>query len=125
MINCHALYVLLGFSLAAGCGSAGPPGPGETVEEFYRLINEGNCGEATPMMGGEFVRHGTSANICDEVVEGVSGRGGLVSVEILQELVRGNTARVAIRLAFGDAGFHEWGHDLTMMNGAWRIASLD
>jgi len=125
MIHCHALYVSLAFSLAAGCGNAGVPGPAETVEEFYRLINEGNCGEATPIVGGEFVRHGTAADICNEVVEGVSGRGGLVSVEILQELVRGNTARVVIRLAFGDAGFHHWGHDLTMMDGAWRITSLD
>ena len=47
MTRCHALYVFLAFSLDAGCGSAGSPGPAETVEEFYRLINEGNCGEVT------------------------------------------------------------------------------
>ncbi|MXW38129.1 MAG: hypothetical protein F4Z65_07680 [Acidobacteria bacterium] len=125
MVRCHVLYVLLAFSLASGCGSAAPAGPAETVEEFYRLINEGDCGEATAMMGGEFVTGGTAAEICDAVVQGVSARGGLVGVEILRELVRGDTARVAVWLAFGDAGSHEWGHDLAMMDGAWRITSVD
>ena len=104
----------------AGCGG---PGPADEIERFLRLMDQGECAEASEMIGGQMRMLGTELlnAACAERSREMSQRGGLESVEILSEDVQGNTATVVTRTTYGDGSSSERENLLTRLDGVWMF----
>ena len=85
-----------------------------TAEEVTTAA--GMIGGDLGALGGELLRAA-----CAQQAREMSQRGGLVSIEVVAEAVRGNIATVTTLTTYGDGTTSERDSELTRLDGAWKI----
>ena len=115
------------FVAALAVTACGAPGPGKTVEQFYRAVESGRVDAATDMLS---IADAEMAAIASAKLAAAFERerarfaeaGGIESIEVLSEEIDGNRATVNVRMIFGNGAEDEEGHDLVQVDGRWKIS---
>lgn len=98
-------------------------GPGGVVEKFYRYVEKGELEAAKNLfakqiketMGGKIM-----AGLAGETNK-IKDKGGIKSIEIKNEEINGESARVATRVVYGNGADKNEDTKLIKEDGAWKI----
>jgi len=124
-ISLFMLVAVLAFTVLSGFAPNGSPA--EVIKTFYLACNNGNYSVAeqflVPEVNRVLTRHigavdGGLHEICDEATK----QGHLQRVEILQQDVRGEVAKVRYRLYYADGSAIEESQGLVAKRWVWKIA---
>ena len=124
-ISQFMLVAVLAFAVLSGLNPNGSPA--EVIKTFYFACNNGNYSVAeqflVPEVNRVLTRHigavdGGLREICDEATK----QGHLQRVEILQQDVRGEVAKVRYRLYYADGSAIEDSQGLVAKRWVWKIA---
>lgn len=124
MARSGSILVFTAAVLAAVSLGCGGPGPGDAVEKFQRLVEEGSVEEASEMVSGEVLavipREKLKGALTNQTRE-ISKKGGIASIDILSEELQGNTATVVVSTTMGDGSKDEQTIQLTKIDGEWKF----
>jgi len=119
-----ALFTLLILTvlMISSCGLFSP-GPGKVVEKFYRYVEKGELESAKNLfakqiqeaMGGKLM-----AGLSEETNH-IKDKGGVKDIEIINEEITGESARVTARVSYGNGSDKSDNTKLIKENGAWKI----
>lgn len=119
---------MLGTAVTLGCFliivACAARTPSSTVESFYRAVEKGDSEAAVEflhpnfvkMMGEEKLRAGIS-----EYALNLKEKGGIKDLEVKEDSVAGEAARVTAVLKYGDGTQETEKHALVKENGRWYI----
>ncbi|MGB0768983.1 MAG: DUF4878 domain-containing protein, partial [Phycisphaeraceae bacterium] len=119
-----ATLLLIGSFALVGCG--GSDGPGDTVEALAYAMEDGDSEtvkEIIPGLAGMLGDEKLKAMVTEASAE-TKEKGGITSVEILEETIDGDTATVKSKITFGNGDTEEETQKLTKVDGKW-IMSMD
>lgn len=134
----HSAVALLTFALAfTACDKLSSPGgtspapvaktPGETVQAFYKALNEGKYSEAQTMLTKEaFAALKASSEKTEgglkELANAATKNGTISAVEVAGEEIQGDKATVVVHLRFKDGTAEEnTKNGLHKVDGAWLL----
>lgn len=104
----------------AGCG--GSPSPGDTINALIHALEEGDAATVERISPHEPLRgepHGRAAALGAAIA--IKRAGGIRSVEVLEEVIKGDFASVHWRVTWGDGHDAEADTRLVMIGGQWII----
>ncbi len=101
------------------------PGPGRTVEKFYRLVEEGEVEQAMDLLSEELVGAMGATKLkaaIREQTESIKAKGGIKSIKIVDEDITGDIAQVVAEVTFGDGQTSRETGKLIKEKGKWKLA---
>jgi len=111
-------------ALVIACGSSGPGG---TIKNFVSYIEKGNTDAAINLFSSKMpkeAKDGMKAFLAAGQEE-IKKKGGVKSVDIEKEDVKGDTADVKYKIVYGDKSEEkDQSAKLVKENGEWKIESL-
>lgn len=116
------LTVFTALSLSACFGG----GPADTVEDFYRHVEQGELDDAAELMSKSVV----SQVGIDKLKQGlqqatrqVDAKGGIREIEVVEEKVIGEIAEVTVKITYGNGDEVTEKSSLIEEDGRWRLQS--
>ena len=115
-----AILALLIVIFLAGCS----PGPGKTVQKFFRAVDAGEVEDAMGYLSASSIQsmgyEKLQAGLVDMSYQ-MAAQGGLKSVNILDQSVNGDIAQVVVEIVLGDGTADTNRMDLIKESGDWKI----
>jgi hypothetical protein len=100
--------------------------PAKVVEKFYSYAEAGKVNDAYELLtkdGKEMLKkYGGGVSLLSDFTREIKQKGGIKSFEIKKEEITGDTAKVTIKLSFGNGTKKEDNEELVKEGHAWRIA---
>jgi hypothetical protein len=122
-------FCLLAF-LTISCGGNGGNPPSDTINNFYRAIEDEQYSEAKNYLTASALEEFTS-DMFDLGVRGMNAAGGLKDIHIIDTEYHENEAgeytewaEVNYRVTFNNGSYDEAAHTLVVEDGKWKIADF-
>lgn len=111
--------VLVGL-LAGACAR----GPAQTVESFYRHVEDGELDAAI-----ELISQGTLSQLGEDkmraalrqATQDIQEKGGIDKIEVVEEKTTGEVSEVTVVIHYGDNSTSRESVDLVQEDGDWRL----
>lgn len=115
-----ATFVLIGF--LTGCQAS----PGSTVRDFFKDLEQGEINRASESFSSQTNElYGNKLQVgMREVPAQLEAKKGIKKIKILDESVKGDLAKVAYQIEFGDGSTEEGTLDLIKEEGKWKITPM-
>ncbi|MBA3531379.1 MAG: DUF4878 domain-containing protein [Ardenticatenales bacterium] len=121
--NCLFLILLSLSLLMTGCGFFAS-GPGQTVENFYRSVEEGNLDDATALLSSRLVSTIGASKIKQglaQQTQTIKDKGGIESISVDSEEVTGEIAQVTTTITYGNGETGTETVNLMKEDGSWKL----
>ncbi|RMH42604.1 MAG: DUF4878 domain-containing protein [Gammaproteobacteria bacterium] len=112
--------ILLGATLLTGCSA----GPGKTVQRFFVAIDKGEIEEAIGYLSSSTIQslgYDKWRAALIEASNQMAAEGGLKSVKVVEETVKGDIAQVTVKIVMGNGSEESDSVDLIKEDGDWKI----
>ncbi|HWM92033.1 MAG TPA: DUF4878 domain-containing protein [Thermoanaerobaculia bacterium] len=113
--------LMLAFALLAACAGRTPS---SAVENFYRAVEKGDTNAAIELISPEVVgvigEEKIKAGLQEQGLK-IKEKGGISSIELKDETVVGEVAKITAVLKFGDGSEETEQLKLEKLDGQWKI----